>query len=264
MKTAFENRPWAFIAYHIKNYTFSPHLHNQIELVYLVSGSCTISIDNINYSVVAGNLILIFPYQIHSFSDAEHCELIVQVFEPDFTPRLLPYLGKYTLKYPLFATISPDCLEAFLKAEHYYVSQSDIHIIRGYVSLCISFLYDKFEFIPISMSDYHSVLYSLLLYVDAHYRETLTLDILAQELHVTKYYISRIFTQKLHSSFPDYINQLRVEYAVYLLQNTDFPICDIAFECGFDCIRTFYRVFKKHMNTTPFNYQKNTLHYTGR
>lgn len=259
MNASYQNRPWPFISHHIQNYTFSPHLHNQLEIVYVVSGSCSISIDQISYTAAAGNLILIFPYQIHNFYNANNCELIVQVFDPDFAPEFLPHLGKSIPEYPLLETIPSNCLDAILKAEHYYITQANQRIIHAYVGLYMSFLYERFQFIPVCVSDYHSVLHSLLLYVDAHYTEDLSLDRLAQELHVTKYYLSRIFSKKLHTSFTDYVNHLRIEYSVHLLQNTNLPVCDIAFECGFSCERTFYRAFKKEMNMTPLRFRKEKI-----
>lgn len=251
MKATYQNRPWPFISYHLKDYTFSPHLHNQIEVVYILSGYCSITIDSISYPASCGNLFLILPYQIHSFSDTKDCELIVQVFDPDYAAELIPYLNNTIPQCPFLSDVPCDCANALIKAEDYYFAQADSRIIRAYVSLYMSFLYDRFCFVPSSVSDHHSVLHSLLHYVDAHFTEKLTLDLLAHELHVTKYYISRIFSHKLQTSFTDYVNQLRLEYAITLLQTTDCPINEIAYLCGFECERTFFRAFRKHMNMTP-------------
>ncbi len=261
MKTDYQNRHWPFTSHRISNYSFSPHLHNQFEIVYVLSGSCSISIDYISYTVTVGNLILIFPYQIHSFYNTNNCELIVQIFNTEFAPEFIPHLDKSIPKFPLLETIPTDCADAIFKAEHYYINQANPHIIHSYTTLYMSFLYELFQFKPAPVSDYHSILHTLLLYIDTHFTETLTLDLLARELHVTKYYISRIFSQKLHTSFTDYVNHLRIENAIHLLQNTDFPIYDIAHECGFECERTFYRAFKKEMNVTPLQFRKDILQF---
>lgn len=260
MKTAYQNRPWPFKSYHVNNYTFTPHLHNQIEIVYVVSGSCSMTINETTYTAAAGNFILIFPYEIHSFYQPLDCELIVQTFNPDYSPVLIPFLDKYIPATHILESIPSDCLQAILKAEEYFISQADPQIIRAYVSLFMSFLYQKIYFIPISEGNQNDIIYTLLIYINQHFSEHLSLEILAHELNVSKYYISRIFTKKLKISFPDYLNSLRLEYAIELLINSDSPIYNIAFECGFDCERTFYRVFKKHMNMTPLQYRYSLIH----
>ncbi len=251
MRIDYENRVWPIKSYHIWNYTFTPHLHNQIEVVYVVRGSCTMSIDNVIYEVMQGNFIVILPYQIHSFYQAHDCEMIVQVFEPEFAPELIPRLGKSLLRDAVMKDMPQDCVDAFLKAEYYYRQQADLRIVRSYVGLYMSFLYGRLEFITMDAADYHSVLHELLLYIDSHFAEHLSLELLAERFHITRFYISRLFSQKLKTSFNDYVNQLRIDYAVELLCHTDMPICNIGEASGFECERSFYRVFKQHTGMTP-------------
>lgn len=258
MKASYQTLSFPFTVYHLKNYTLLPHLHNQIEIIFVLSGSCYINIDHNTYNVTSEDFILIFPYQVHSFSQVNNCELIVQVFDPNLTPELIQHIGQFIPSTPIFKDLPTDCIDALLKAEHYYLVKADTHIIHAYVALYMSFLYQKLNLVPIKLSDYHSVLHTILLYINAHYTEKLTLNLLAEQLHISKYYISKIFSNQLHTSFTDYVNQLRLDYAINLLHHTDFPIRDIAFECGFDCERTFFRVFKKHMGMTPVQFRKNS------
>jgi AraC-like DNA-binding protein len=257
VKADYQNRPWPFKSYHITSYVFSPHLHNQIEVVYVLSGSCIITIENVAYDVVSGDVALIFPYQLHNFSQSKDCELIVQVFEPEYAPEFIPYLDKYIAEIPLLKTLHTDCVDAIKKAEYYYTNGANSRIIRSYVNLYMSFIYEKVNFIVTPVYDYHSVLHSLLIYIDAHFADDLSLDAVARQHHVTKHYISRLFNQKLHTTFTQYIHHLRLEYAVHLLKNTDMTISSIAYESGFECERSFFRVFKESMGSTPLQYRKN-------
>ena len=256
MKTSYQNRLWPFKSYRIKDYDFSPHLHNQIEIVYVLSGDCVITIEDVPYNAVCGDLLLVFPYQLHNISHSRNCELIVQVFEPEYAPEFIPYLEKYIPEVPLIKNISADCINAVMKAEHYYSTNENSRILRSYVSLYMSFIFESVRFIPASVYDYHSVLHSLLVYIDSHLSEELSLDTLAQELHVTKYYISRLFNKKLHTTYSKYLNHLRLEYAVNLLKNTDMTVSAVAYESGFECERSFFRVFKENMKITPLQYRK--------
>ncbi|MBE6956966.1 MAG: AraC family transcriptional regulator, partial [Ruminococcaceae bacterium] len=82
-----------------------------------------------------------------------------------------------------------------------------------------------------------------------------TLDILAEQLHLSKYYISHVFTERLNLSFPDFINGLRVESACRRLDR-GYSVTDAAFEAGFNSIRSFNRNFERVKGVAPSEYKK--------
>ena len=67
---------------------------------------------------------------------------------------------------------------------------------------------------------------------------------------------SRLFKSYTGKSLPDYINELRINYASELLSETDDSIVTIAFKTGFESLSTFNRAFHKILNTTPTAYRK--------
>ena len=67
----------------------------------------------------------------------------------------------------------------------------------------------------------------------------------------TREHLSRSFKKYYGVTLTDYINDLRINYASNLLINTNIPIIDICFSCGFQSMSYFYRVFKKKNGTTP-------------
>ncbi|MCX8124739.1 MAG: helix-turn-helix domain-containing protein [Spirochaetes bacterium] len=68
---------------------------------------------------------------------------------------------------------------------------------------------------------------------------------------------SRLFKAYTGRSLPDYINELRINYAKDLLTATSESIVTIAFKTGFESLSTFNRAFHKICNTTPTAYRKN-------
>ena len=66
----------------------------------------------------------------------------------------------------------------------------------------------------------------------------------------------RFFKKAIGYGFNEYINQLRAEKSKGLLAARNQDILDVALECGFDNQRSFDRIFKKHVNMTPSEYQK--------
>lgn len=86
----------------------------------------------------------------------------------------------------------------------------------------------------------------------------LTLDKLAEELHLSKSHLSRLINTELKTSFPDYINQLRIKEAQYYLKHPDFSnytLVAIGLEAGFASKTTFNNTFKKVTGMTPSEYK---------
>lgn len=97
---------------------------------------------------------------------------------------------------------------------------------------------------------------NILVYLDQHYQENISLDSTAKAIGISKFYLSQIFSNKLHTSFPAYVTARRLDYAEKLLTTTSKPITEIAFEAGFTSQRTFFRSFQEAYNTTPHQYRK--------
>jgi AraC-like DNA-binding protein len=78
---------------------------------------------------------------------------------------------------------------------------------------------------------------------------------LERDLHISKYYISHVMSQKLNIGFNDYVNSLRISSACRLLRKSDRSITEISELVGFNTLRTFNRAFFKQMGVTPSDYR---------
>ena len=96
-------------------------------------------------------------------------------------------------------------------------------------------------------------------YISNNYEENLTLTSIANRFGVSKYSLSRMFSNVLGVSFYQYINLLRIDFAEILLVNTDLSITDIAIKCGYNNQQTFNRAFKDRNKTTPSMFRKKML-----
>lgn len=94
-------------------------------------------------------------------------------------------------------------------------------------------------------------------YVSQNYNNSsLSLDMIADKIGLSRSYLSRIFNEELHISLVDYINSIRIEKSMELLKNTDILIRDIAYQTGFNSQSSFFRIFKKYTNISPGEYRK--------
>jgi len=69
-------------------------------------------------------------------------------------------------------------------------------------------------------------------------------------------YLNRCMKKYLGVTSTEYINTLRLNRAAELLRSTDKKIVDIAYECGFESVPYFNKIFKKQFLITPHLYRK--------
>ena len=102
----------------------------------------------------------------------------------------------------------------------------------------------------------HDIVYQTVAYVSAHYQEDISLGSMADDLGISPYALSRVFSGSFHQNFNHYLNDVRLEHASVLLADSDLPITDIYLECGFQSQATFNRVFRAKYKVTPRQYRR--------
>lgn len=89
----------------------------------------------------------------------------------------------------------------------------------------------------------------------ARLSEDISLDELAAEAQLSTYHFARMFKRSLGVPPRVYLTRLRVEKACELLERTDMPITQIAFEVGYSSNQVLARVFSKQLHITPSEYR---------
>lgn len=97
--------------------------------------------------------------------------------------------------------------------------------------------------------------YKVVEYVNAHFKEDITVETISKSLYLTRGRLAAIFRKYAGEGVGEYINKLRIKNANYLLSQ-GVSITDAAFNSGFQSIRTFNSVYKVVMQMTPSEYIK--------
>jgi two-component system response regulator YesN len=96
-------------------------------------------------------------------------------------------------------------------------------------------------------------------FIDQHFAEEISVQIIARELHFTPNYISTVFKAVCGKSISAYLMDVRIGHAIQLMQQTDLTINEISLMCGYENVTYFYIQFKKAKNATPAEYRKQLI-----
>ena len=94
-------------------------------------------------------------------------------------------------------------------------------------------------------------------YVNAHFQRNVTLQELADVVKMTPTAFSRFFHQRTGRTLSDYIIDVRLGKAARMLADTTMIIAEICYDCGFNNISNFNRIFKKKRGCSPSEFRSN-------
>lgn len=226
-----------------------PHLHKEIELCYLAKGEMGINCEGKEYFLQKGDFFLVMPNLPHFYIDKGKYLYYYIVTD---TRHLRGFDEGFNNKKPICPLIkSTDntVLELYKMALEEHSANGNTFIFEEIISAMFSKIMRHCDFD--SRSNNNDKISQIFNYLSRHYKEDITLESVANALYINKYYLSHTLTEKLNINFRDYINQLRIDEALRLIEQENKPITKAALEVGFLNARTFNRAFKKRFDKTP-------------
>ena len=241
--------------YAFENFDFAAHFHSGLELVPVTKGTIHIIVDNESHTVHAGEIAVIFPYHVHEYRRCGQSENQGDVLLIG-NEYLNLYLDTLLQKEPSRIVFS---LDEFHPDVRYGIHSllgafnEEYCVQNAYVQLILCRLLPS---LPLLNSRIHTSddIHCIIQYLSTHFQEPLSLSSVAQALRMDKYQLSRIFSQRLHINFNQYINRLRIEYALMQMRSGNATVTACALDAGFNNTRSFYRTFEQVYHTTPKEY----------
>jgi len=241
-------------------YEIKSHIHQFSEIVYVMEGALDAVIDGKEYSIHPGEIAVITPFQMHDLSSKDVVKFYMCVFTNNCVPNYHVdvdfFHNRERSVFKATDSIKAQINDVIREFEHpYHVSDNLVprKIKAMFYTVFSEFTSQVPNIIGTKKSD---VLSSLFLYVNAHYKEKITLKDVGKALGYNPKYLSQCLGALPNMSFPTILNSLRTDHAKYLLLSSDFKIIDIAYECGFESEQSFHRAFLKIAGMTPGEYRK--------
>lgn len=233
---------------------FDAHLHSQTELVYIRQGSCDAYIDGICYSLKTGDCLIIFPNRIHSYRKGNDDIADVLIVSPE---QLDEYNLIFQKKLPTSPHIKnlPENIRGIFEAIHDCDGEYCDSVRWGYCIALIGMLFNELTFRDVSKNENKSF-QRILDYCNENFRQNISANDVSAAVGLCPSYVSHLFSDKLFIGYRQYINSLRTNEALRLIDKNELSLTEISYEVGFTSIRTFNRVFFSNTGLTPSEYKK--------
>lgn len=244
-----------------------PHYHDFFELFLVLEGKIVMDISGIENTYEEGSLAFIRPNEVHSKRFVGSCQYINLAFPCETVNELFNYLGEgfskdaFLLpKYPPSVVLSKSERSVVRrKFENLHtMPASNKKLIKMELRiLLIELLTRYFSFHKYSHEN--SMPKWLEAVLDEMKRKenfTRGMEALIELSGKSHAYLCRMIKSHINMTPVEFINDLKLNYALNLLSHTDYDILDISLECGFENLSHFNHEFKKKYGIPPSTVRK--------
>ena len=265
------------------HFTYPWHFHSEFEIVYVLKSSGRRFVADSVEPFQEGDITLMGSYLPHFWKsdvpgeaeNASHVNAIVVQFHKDFFRDEIN-------SYPEFHSIN-ELLKRAARGIHFNKSSGEKigRMLKRLLKL--NGLERMLYFIKLmdtmSRTENYRILASkaylleehkelnnrldkIMHFINTNYQRKITLEEVATKIGMTTAAFCRYFKEKTGKGFIFFVNEMRIGYACKLLIENHLSISQICFECGFNNISNFNRMFKRQTGYTPGEYQQQFIKAT--
>src|SRR5574344_1027608 len=264
------------IQYYLSNtanplYNLPLHWHFEMELIHIVKGSYTMFVDNSEKILHENDMCLITGGILHGDGKKiGKCLYESVVFDPEMI-RIKNYSADDFISQIVDRKVYMEDVIPSDNGEMYSKVNELFTMMRkkpdGYELFTTGILFEimgilksekmyyEKSLVPTGKKIRSEQLKAVLDFIQEKYSEQLTLEQMAETADLSPKYFCRVFREMTHHTPVEYLNLFRINNACNKLRNSDDPIIEIAYSCGFNDFSYFIKIFKRYKGMTPFKYR---------
>lgn len=254
------------------------HSHPEYEIYYFHGGDCHYLIGGRIFTLAPGDLIIMHGMTLHApkVNGRVPYERTIVHFDPSFAAELIrppftlnvlaPFqeIGNARIRLTGPRKAEMESLLAELCA--WYAKEDPIAYNR-FLAVFLQLLhavyegFDEYEGAETSLQDPASAkeqsVQRIVAFLEERYMDDLHLDVLEKELHLNKYYMTRLFKEATGFTIFEYLYERRINQAkLMFLLDPDKPVTEAGYAAGFKHPSHFTRAFKRITGMTPESYKR--------
>ena len=258
------------------------HWHYEFQLTYVVRGTISVFFNQQTIDLHEGQGIYINPEVLHMIRDRYDSDAMF--ISLDVSPKLLTSFPNSVFERsyvkPVFCSSAADAvildpgvfwqkkiLDEAMRIEQDYKSRSfgwELAVSSSLYAIwkeLVCHLHESLAEHDAPAADgarmrRNQRIKEILSYIREHFTEKITLDEIAKHLHHSTNECCRFFKKNMNCTLFEYITEYRLSKSMELLEHTDLPVSQIAYESGFGSSSYFIEKFRKNVGMTPAAFRK--------
>ena len=274
LQTNFNDLPIAFYVSNFEEELYDYidwHWHDEVQYCLVIEGTVLFQVNKKEYVITAGNGIFINAHQVHASKPLHSNHALYYCL--DFDPRLIysdfksiiyrSYVLPIVDHIKLSATSlsmekqnQKEILQSIQKVKQILDDGTTAFELDIMVELLKLWKHTFLDAIPkkdtnVMIKQENERLREIFQFIQDHYKHEITLDMIAETIHLSRSECSRFFRKCTKQGLFHYITQYRIHKSLELLTNTQVSIAEVANAVGFTSQSYYTECFKKQMNMTP-------------
>lgn len=254
------------------------HIHGNIEIIYIKEGSYTMLLDDVEYKLSVGDVILFRSNAIHHIitGSSARNSYYVLTLKPEVIRSLAApsTAGIYSLSFAVnhfdakclwskeeLTTAAPEIqagLDMLIREFYNNENFSDIALKLAAGTILLGMMRSGATVQDTSSetnAETIDSIYKAVVYINSHYADDISVGQLCLQAGMSYSYFSRSFKSITGKNFKEYLNTIRVNQAERLLVTTNQTISEISSACGYNDISYFIKVFREYNGMPPQTYR---------
>lgn len=256
-----------FASYEEKGGFFPPHWHTDIEILFVLQGNLSVTINGVTHIIQPNEFLLVHPNHIHSLHSSDNTSAYVVQISHAFFKENCEDSHELYFDTPLGSDAPPTsihtlrhCFEELcecpLPPDKYQYLHHKALLYEIMHILIHHFRRTEPVSSPLSETICFQRMISIAEYINANFRKDISLSVLSEQFGLAPAYLSRFFKKYMGMNLTSYLEMLRMDCAYEMLHGTALPVLRVCEESGFRNYPVFAKKFKKKYGCTPHESRK--------
>ena len=231
--------------------SFSAHLHDRCEIIYLVRGEMAYTAEGRSYELQSGDIVISKPYILHNIYPTRETTYERYDIITDHKRLASDLWQKIKLGRDVYKCAGNDLIcEMFSKMDYYYGKFSDEDYTRLINNIAEEILYNLSLMEGEDNGSLNPIIDKALSYIRENLKEIKSVDEICNALYITKGHLHHLFVQHIKMTPMKYVTSKRLLLARKMMRRGGRPT-EVFTECGFNDYATFFRNYKSYFGYSP-------------
>jgi AraC-like DNA-binding protein len=267
MKIYFENQDYELLVFKEENFTFPyAHWHTKVEIAFVLEGSLLAGVNSEKKFLHKGEGVVLGSGDIHYYDGRNlNTTILILIFKSELInafggwPVNKAFISHYISKDLVASTELNKLIPLMYALKDEYTKNdaaSELFIKSHLFNIC-GLLYRYLPTIPLNKESNNKIsiklkmLQDIFKYIEANYMNDISVESISNQFNISPKYFSKLFNSISSLNFKTHLNAIRIEKAESMISDGKYTLTEIAFECGFNSVRTFNRAFKALRGFVP-------------